>query len=961
MVVPTPYPYSAAIPFLEASYCLVSRAKVYSRTRSQSCRCIGLPPSPGYVTWHLRSSVGTTLPDIVPELVYLEFMPPEDEVLPAKEQPLPAAASPIVDLPSYVPESDPEEDPRGRMIDRSLRRSWLMMMLLYEGDKEEEEHPTPTDTADVALLVVDHAPSVEETKPFETDEFAATPPPHPVYLVTARMSIRDEPPTPFWSKAEIARLFAIASPPPSPLSPWSSPLPQIPLPSLPVSPLPLPASPTYLLGYRAAMNQGICNYVESCCTIYLYLSTSIRGTTIRDTTTPTYTTTYSITTLASSLMIVMRDSALTARPDGDFKRDYGFIATLDDEIMRDLERDVGYGITDTWDEMLVDKTHPEIYRMLDDAQTKRHMVTSQVNMLVRDRRAYACTARLIEIEARMSREAWGRSMDASDLACTVVYGMRTQGRCFSTAVRDSRSCGPGQQWTYCIFLCDLRKWHQKKRTSRLKPEETTPQSRPSKLCQLKCQQVQAMIDQGVTAALAARDAIRSTNGEDSHNSRTGVRRNERATRKCTYPDFMKCQPLNFKGIEGVVELTQWVKKMETTELKKKMIDKYCLRTEIKKLEVELWDLKVKGTNVIGYNQRFQELALLCVRMFTEEFDKIERYVGGFPDMIHESVVASKPMTMQEATEIATELMDKRIRTFADRQIENKRKQDNNQQQPKNKRQNTGRAYAAGIGVLLMPTLLITKGALGQDLLGLPPTRQVEFQIDLIPGATPVARAPYPLAPSKIKELSEQLKELSDKGFIRIQFSTFGELLSCLSKRRMDRYHQLRVWEEDIPKTAFRTWYGQYEFQVMPFGLTTDLQPAVLELLKKEKLYAKFSKCEFWIPKRHWLELLGDYDCEIRYYPGKANVVADALSRKERSKPLRVRALVMTIGLDLPKQILNAQIEAQKPENIKNEDVGGMLLENSKDPEKFRTKKLEPRVDGTLCFNGRSWLPLFMVI
>ncbi|GKB85498.1 hypothetical protein Tco_0957770 [Tanacetum coccineum] len=129
---------------------------------------------------------------------------------------------------------------------------------------------------------------------------------------------------------------------------------------------------------------------------------------------------------------------------------------------------------------------------------------------------------------------------------------------------------------------------------------------------------------GVTAALAARDAIRSTNGEGNHSSGTGVRRNERATRECTYPDFMKYQPLNFKGTEGVVELTQWVEKMET------------------------------------------ELALLCVRMFPEESDKIERYVGSLPDMIHESVVASKPKTMQEATEIATELMDKRIRTFADR-------------------------------------------------------------------------------------------------------------------------------------------------------------------------------------------------------------------------------------------------------------------------------------------------------
>ncbi|GJW23946.1 putative reverse transcriptase domain-containing protein [Tanacetum coccineum] len=111
-------------------------------------------------------------------------------------------------------------------------------------------------------------------------------------------------------------------------------------------------------------------------------------------------------------------------------------------------------------------------------------------------------------------------------------------------------------------------------------------------------------------------------------------------------------------------------------------------------------------------------------------------------------------------------------------------------------------------------------------------------------------------------------------------------------------------------------------------------------------------------QRRWLELLSDYDCDICYHSGKANVIANALSRKEREPPLRVRALVMTIGLELPKQILNAQTEARKPENLKNEDVGGMLVENSKDLEKFRKEKLELRADGTVCFNGRSWLPCY---
>ncbi|GKF58774.1 hypothetical protein Tco_0172311 [Tanacetum coccineum] len=96
-------------------------------------------------------------------------------------------------------------------------------------------------------------------------------------------------------------------------------------------------------------------------------------------------------------------------------------------------------------------------------------------------------------------------------------------------------------------------------------------------------------------------------------------------------------------------------------------------------------------------------------------------------------------------------------------------------------------------------------------------------------------------------------------------------------------------------------------------------------------------------QRRWLELLSDYDCDIRYHPGKENVVADALSRKERIEPLRVRALVMTIGLDLPKRILEAQIEAQKLENLRRD---------------IPKERLEPRTDGTLCLHDRSWLPCY---
>ncbi|GKA43152.1 reverse transcriptase domain-containing protein, partial [Tanacetum coccineum] len=165
------------------------------------------------------------------------------------------------------------------------------------------------------------------------------------------------------------------------------------------------------------------------------------------------------------------------------------------------------------------------------------------------------------------------------------------------------------------------------------------------------EQLKRLIDQGIADALVARDTDRSRNGEDSHDSGTGVRRQAPPARECTYPDFMKCKPLYFKGTEGAVELTYaltwWNSHVKTVghdvayamtwkKLKKKMTDKYCPRGEVKIHEGEMWILKVKGTNVVGYNQRFQELALMYARMFPEESDKIEKYVGGFLDMIHGS-------------------------------------------------------------------------------------------------------------------------------------------------------------------------------------------------------------------------------------------------------------------------------------------------------------------------------------
>ncbi|GJS15550.1 putative reverse transcriptase domain-containing protein [Tanacetum coccineum] len=277
-----------------------------------------------------------------------------------------------------------------------------------------------------------------------------------------------------------------------------------------------------------------------------------------------------------------------------------------------------------------------------------------------------------------------------------------------------------------------------KRTTRSTPVTPTPNATPTTT--VTEAQLQALIDQGVAAAMAEAEASRVRNGYNSNGS--GPRPAQTA-RECSYSEFLKCKPLDFKGTEGVVRLTRWFEKMESVfsisnctaasqvkfatctlqddaltwwnshvktttpeaahampwaTLKKMMTDKYCPRGEIKKIETEMWNLKVKGTDVVAYSRRFQQLALMCSRMFPEEIDKIEKYIGGLPDMIHGSVKASKPKTMQEAIEFTTELMDEKTHAYAERQAERKRKYDDlskNNQNQQNKRQNTGQAYTAG--------------------------------------------------------------------------------------------------------------------------------------------------------------------------------------------------------------------------------------------------------------------------
>nr|GEZ66203.1 hypothetical protein [Tanacetum cinerariifolium] len=176
-------------------------------------------------------------------------------------------------------------------------------------------------------------------------------------------------------------------------------------------------------------------------------------------------------------------------------------------------------------------------------------------------------------------------------------------------------------------------------------------------------QIKALISQGGDDALAEHEANRKRNGDNNHDSRSDERRRMLVARECTYTDFFKCQPLNFNGTEGVVGLTRWFEKMESIF----HISNCIVACQIKFATCTLqgnaltWgNSHVKGTDVESYNHRFQKLALMCERMFPEEYDEFEKYVDGLPDMIQGSVMASKPKKMQDAIKFATKLMDQKI-------------------------------------------------------------------------------------------------------------------------------------------------------------------------------------------------------------------------------------------------------------------------------------------------------------
>ncbi|GJZ82802.1 hypothetical protein Tco_0647975 [Tanacetum coccineum] len=494
------------------------------------------PPSPDYVPGPEEPEQAPTSPDYVPTPEHAD-----DEIV-AEDQPYATEASPTVQSPDYVPETDPETDPKedddedpeedpidypadggddgDDEMDIEEEEDDDMDIDADEEDEDdemdvevdeeaEEEHSAPAYPVVVALPAT--APSAEETEPFETDESAATPPPHPAYRMTARITIPEPLPVPAWSDSEVARLLAISSPPASPLSPWSSSPPQIPFPlpppipspSLPLSPpqipFPLsppspvltapPPSPIRSLGYRAATIRMRAEAAATSHSLplpppFILSPTKPDAPPPLPTSAPTSLPPLLIPSashredrpevnlpprkrlgiaLSPRYEVGESSAATAARPAGGLRADYGFVVAMNREIRRDPERYVGYGITDSWDdivetlqgapvstdtklgahvrefESMVRRETYEIYTRLDNEQSQRQLLAGRVIMLFRDRRAHAHTRYLMKTKARLSREAWGRSMDASDLAHGEVMSLRTTFHAQMSEIRELQS------------------------------------------------------------------------------------------------------------------------------------------------------------------------------------------------------------------------------------------------------------------------------------------------------------------------------------------------------------------------------------------------------------------------------------------------------------------------------------------------------------------------------------------
>ncbi|GKB82672.1 reverse transcriptase domain-containing protein, partial [Tanacetum coccineum] len=417
------------------------------------------------------------------------------------------------------------------------------------------------------------------------------------------------------------------------------------------------------------------------------------------------------------------------------------------------------------------------------------------------------------------------------------------------------------------------------------------------------------------------------NGNGNENRNVNRRGDRPVARECTYQDFMKCQPLSFKGTEGVVGLIRWSEKMEIVF----HISNCSERYQVKYVTCTLLDnaltwwnsnkrtirtnaayalswrelLKLmKNSDMATYTQRFQELTLMCTKMVPEEEDRVEKFIGGLPDNIQGNMITAEPTRLQDVVRIANHLMDTKLKGYAIRNTKNKRSLDNNYrgnrgQQPPHKRHNTGgvsytRKDSILLSVITVRGLDIWPGIAGHYRKDCP---KVKNQNRRNKARVPDARGKaYVLGGGDANSGSNTVTGLLGHPFnidlMPIDLDSFDVIIGMdwLAKN-----HAVIVCDKKIVRIPYEN-----EILIVTVNENKDeskekrletcrlprknmMHPSalgglILELLKKEELYAKFSKCDFWLSKVQFLGHVIDSEA-IHVDPAKIESIKDWKSPK----------------------------------------------------------------------------------
>ncbi|GJT40145.1 hypothetical protein Tco_0940010 [Tanacetum coccineum] len=810
----------------------------------------------------------------------------EDEILPAEEQPLPAAASPTADSPGYVPESNPEEEPEEDDEDPEEDPA------NYPADRDDDDEDEDKDE--------DEDEEEEEEHPASADFVL----PSLGYRAVRSAKSRD---------TSLSSITLTTSSPPLQLlsSDHRTDRPEITLP--PRKRLGVDLGPRYEIG----------------------------------------------------------EGSSAARPTGGRRADYGFVGTMDTEIRRQRAEEVGYGIRDVWVDPreTVEEVAPmtlegvntrvteltavqeqdtqDIYAVIGDTQDRQTQIYQSVETLVDDSQYHYETARLLDQEALVSREAWGRSIEVSYMTRSEIMALR--------------SVVMGQQAVI----------------AQLQAADRRSQAVTSEMLQADHRR------QGVIKELLAADHQRQVQLTKALKLLKGLQTQMAEFQRQHGPAKGPAQPdapgevaMIVRGVTAALgqHVMQPGMAMIAILQERGHFKKDCPKLKNKTRRGNgVWKCQGQGNNGVCSGQcrgkPEQQCRHRCFDM------NIGNGLGW------QSTIAILSVRKDRLYSIGRQNLNPNITATKDEdKSKGKRLED-------------------------VPVVQEFREVFPEDLPGIPPTRQVEFQIDLVPGATPVAQESYRLAPSEMKELAEQLQELTDKGFIRPSSSPWGapvlfvkkkdvSFWMCIDYRELNkqtvknRYSLPRI-DDLFDQLQGSSIYSKINLRVQFLGHMIDcrgihVDPAKIESIKDwaspktpteirqflglagyyRRFIEGFSKIAKSVQctnpgltrgKQRFHSINGDgfkeaenlgavvfalidledylygtkctsdYDCEIRYHPGKANVVADNLSKKER-EPLRVWALVMTIGLDLPKQILRTSRRRMLEVKAEHQRPSGLLVQ-----------------------------------